>query len=67
MKCIVHLSGKTKASVEIEYSHDMFNENYPENLYTAICNIFQDNDWKDICCERIDYENNSVICYVAVE
>lgn len=69
MKCIVNISGKTKATIEIEIEDisDMFSEeNYPQVLYSTVWNFFKDNEWDDICCDKVEYYTDLVVCYVSV-
>lgn len=66
MRCVINLTGKTDTSIVADLPKEWFdNDNCFGLLYNYVCDNFPTNDWEDIVCKNIAYEDDAIFVTIA--
>ena len=58
MKAIVYLRGKTFDTLAIDLPDSWFEIYDTAYLYTKVCEAYPDNDWEDMVCKKVEYNED---------
>jgi len=64
MKTLIYITGKITTKIETDIPFKIFEKGDISEFYNIISNMFSSNDWNDICCEKVEYFPNYILCNV---